>query len=335
MITRRDLLSILAAQWLTMPLVVAQPKKTWRLGFLIPSLPFRPGEPNLYGTAFVQEMQAQGYSYEIDYQVEIKSADGNFARLPALASELAGTVDVLVPISTAAARAAYQATRTVPIVFVGVHDPVGLGLAPSLSRPGGNITGVATFYGELIPKQMELLKAIAPNLSRIGILTNEDFESYPDLTRTVRTAAAALTATTQFFKGGSEEQIERSFAAMVRERMSAVIVVSDPDMLAQRQRIAQLAAEHRLASMFAHRENVVAGGLICYGESATEEFLMAARYVARVLKGDKPGDLPIEQPTTFELVINRGAARAIGLSIPQDLLVRAEIVDQPPAVEHP
>jgi putative ABC transport system substrate-binding protein len=252
-----------------------------------------------------------------------------------LASELAGTVDVLVPISTAAARAAYQATRTVPIVFVGVHDPVGLGLAPSLSRPGGNITGVATFYGELIPKQMELLKAIAPNLSRIGILTNEDFESYPDLTRTVRTAAAALTATTQFFKGGSEEQIERSFAAMVRERMSAVIVVSDPDMLAQRQRIAQLAAEHRLASMFAHRENVVAGGLICYGESATEEFLMAARYVARVLKGDKPGDLPIEQPTTFELVINRGAARAIGLSIPQDLLVRAEIVDQPPAVEHP
>jgi putative ABC transport system substrate-binding protein len=335
MITRRDLLSILAAQWLTMPLVVAQPKKTWRLGFLIPSLPFRPGEPNLYGTAFVQEMQAQGYSYEIDYQVEIKSADGNFARLPALASELAGTVDVLVPISTAAARAAYQATRTVPIVFVGVHDPVGLGLAPSLSRPGGNITGVATFYGELIPKQMELLKAIAPNLSRIGILTNEDFESYPDLTRTVRTAAAALTATTQFFKGGSEEQIERSFAAMVRERMSAVIVVSDPDMLAQRQRIAQLAAEHRLASRFAHRENVVAGGLICYGESATEEFLMAARYVARVLKGDKPGDLPIEQPTTFELVINRGAARAIGLSIPQDLLVRAEIVDQPPAVEHP
>jgi putative ABC transport system substrate-binding protein len=337
LVTRREILTIAAAQAIAAPLALAQQaKRVWRLGFLIPSLPFKPNEPNVYGTAFVQEMQTQGFAYQTDYTVDIRSAEGQFARLPELAGELAKTVDVLVPISTASARAAHQATRTLPIVFVGVHDPVEIGLAESLARPGTNCTGVATFYGDLIPKQMELLKTIAPQLSHIGILTDEDFEKFPALVARMRNAAASLSTQVQFFSGSSEQQINRAFVAIARERNGAVLVVSDPYLLAQRQLIAQLAAKQRLPSIFGNRENVTAGGLMCYGESATEAFVMTAKYIARILNGTKPGELPIEQPTTIQFVINRGTARVLGISIPQDLLVRAdELIDTPPSLDQP
>lgn len=337
MVTRREVLTILGAHAITAPLAVAQQsKRVWRLGFLIPSLPFKTNEPNVYGAAFVQEMQTQGFAFQVDYTVEIRSAEGEFARLPELALELAKSVDVLVPISTASAQAAHQATPTLPIVFVGVHDPVEIGLAENLARPGKNSTGVATFYGDLIPKQLELLKTVAPQLSNIGILTNEDFEKFAALASRMRAAAASLDAQLQFFPGHSEQQINLAFTAMARERIGGVLVVSDPYLLAQRQLIARLAAKQRLPSIFGNRENVAAGGLMCYGESATEAFMMAAKYIARILNGTKPSELPIEQPTTIEFVINRGTARVLGISIPQHLLVRAdELIDTPPNLDQP
>jgi putative ABC transport system substrate-binding protein len=325
---RRDFLITLGAGALAAPLAsfAQQQRKVWRIAFLTPTTPeSKPGEPSAHGAAFVSEMQAAGYSYGVDYVIETRSADGDYERLPALAKDLVRqNIDIIIPVSPIAVSAAHKASTTVPIVCIGAHDPVGLGLAASLARPGGNLTGLATFYADLIPKHLELLKSIVPRASRVAILAVAAAIVGPGMEQKVRDAAGKLGMRLQIVPIDSAEQLPRAFAAMASERAGGFIAVADVMFARERRQVAELALKHRLPSLFANRENVQAGGLVSYGEDYVELFAQAAKYVSKIMKGAKPGDLPIEQPTKFYLTINRKTAGALKLAIPQELLLRAD-----------
>ena len=327
---RRDFLIALGAGALAAPLAsfAQQQRKVWRIGVLAPTASdSKPGEPNPYALAFLAEMQAAGLAFGVDYVIETRYADGDYERLPALANELVRlNVDILMPVSPVAARAAQKASATLPIVFIGVPDPVGLGMAASLARPGGNLTGLASFYAELIPKQLELLKSIVPKATRVAFLANASIEKGTAAEQTVRGIMQKLGMRLQIVSVESAEQLPRAFAAMTRERAGAFIALADASFVRDRRQIAELALKHRLPSFFANRENVQAGGLVSYGENIVELFAQAARYVGKIMKGARPADLPIEQPTKFHLAINRRTAAALKLSIPPELLVRADEV---------
>ena len=329
---RRKFLVALGAGALAAPLAgFAQPKgKVWRIAFLTPTSPeSNPGEPSAHGAAFVGEMQAAGFAYGVDYTVEVRSAEGDYERLPALASELVRlNTDILIPVSPIAVSAAQKASKSVPIVCIGAHDPVGLGLAASLARPGGNLTGLATFYADLIPKHLELLKAIVPKATRVAILAiaaTIEVDSGGERNK-IRAAAQKLGLRLQIVSIGSTEQLPRAFADMTRERAGGFITLADMIFVRERQQLAELALKHRLPSLFANKENVQAGGLLSYGEDYIELFAQAAKYTSKIMKGANPGHLPIEQPTKFHMAINRKTAAALKLAIPQELLLGASEV---------
>jgi len=331
---RRDFLIALGAGALAAPLAsYAQQKgKVWHIAFLTPTTPeANPGEPSAHGAAFVGEMQAAGYTFGVDYTIEVRSAEGDYERLPALADEMVRqNIDIIIPVSPVAISAAHKASKTVPIVCIGAHDPVGLGLALSLARPGGNLTGLATFYADLIPKHLELLKAIVPKASRVAVLAiAATIEADPGGEKNkIRAGAQKLGMRLQIVPIDSAEQLLRAFAAMARERAGGFIAVADMMFVRERRQIAELALKHRLPSFFANKENVQAGGLVSYGEDYVELFAQAAKYASKIMKGAKPGDLPIEQPTKFHLAINRKTAQTLKLAIPQELLLRAdEVID--------
>jgi putative tryptophan/tyrosine transport system substrate-binding protein len=327
---RRDFLIALGAGALAAPLAsfAQQQGKVWRIGFLTPTTSeSNPGEPSAYGAAFMRAMQAAGHAYGVDYVIEVRSADGDYERLPALANELVRlNVDIIIPVSPVAVSAAHKASKTVPIVCIGAHDPVGLGMAASLARPGGNLTGLASFYADLIPKHLELLKSIVPKASRVAILASAGVEKDTGIEQKVRDAAQKLGMRLQVVPIDSAEQLPRAFATMTRERAGAFIAIADASIVRERLQVAELALKHRLPSFFASKENVQAGGLVSYGENFIELFAQAAKYASKIMKGARPGDLPIEQPTTFELVINMKTAKALGLAVPQELLLRADKV---------
>jgi putative ABC transport system substrate-binding protein len=327
---RRNFLIALGAGALAAPLAsfAQQQRKVWHIGVLAPTASdSKPGEPNPYALAFLTEMQAAGLAFGVDYVIEARYADGDYDRLPALANELVRlNVDIIMAVSPAAARAAQKASATLPIVFVGVPDPVGLGMAASLARPGGNLTGLASFYAELIPKQLELLKSILPKATRVAFLANASIEKGTAAEQTVRDVMQKLGMHLQMVSVESAEQLPRAFAAMKRERAGAFIALADPTFMRDRREIAELALTHRLPSFFANRENVQAGGLVSYGENILDIFGQAARYVSKIMRGAKPGDLPIEQPTKFHLAVNRKTAAALKLAIPPELLLRADEV---------
>ena len=303
----------------------AAPKKVWRIGFLSPIA--RPPGPNPYSAAFVEAMLKLGYVYQRDYVVELRSADGDYASLPALAAELVQRkADILLAWTSIAVRATQQASATKPIVFMGVHDPVGNGLAASLAHPGGHTTGLATFQGDFIAKHLEMLTLIAPKRKRIAVLVNPTLPVHAALW--VSAQEAAKKAGMQVLKTSAQnaEGIERAFKAMVRERAGAVIVASDPFFNSHPQQLADLALKHKLASVFGAREDVVAGGLMSYGDSVVEMFRRVPYYLDRIFKGTPPSDLPIEQPAVFHCAINRKTATALGLKIPLELLLRADEV---------
>jgi putative ABC transport system substrate-binding protein len=299
--------------------------KIWRIGFLTPSMPQNPGAPDAYSMAFMREMQVNGHALGRDYVIEMRSADDDFERLPTLANELTRlNVDILIPVSPIAVGAAYMATKTIPIVCIGAHDPVGFGLAASLARPGGNLTGLATFYADLIPKHLELLKVLVPKVSRVAILGNAKMYRDTTVEKMLFEGAEVLGIRLQLVTIDSIEQLPGAFAAMTRERAGALIVVADVMFVRERHRIAELALKHRLPSLTADRESVQAGALLSYGEDFVEMFARAAKYVDKIMKGAKPGDLPIEQPTKFHSSINLRTASALKLIIPQELLLRAD-----------
>jgi putative ABC transport system substrate-binding protein len=278
--------------------------------------------------AFRQGLREVGYVEGQNITVEDRWADGRSERFPALLDELIRqNVDVIVQGSTPGAVAAQRATRTVPVVFFGVTDPVGLGFGASLGRPGGNMTGLALAVEDgFTGKWVELLKETAPNVSRGGVLWNPEARGLEGRVTEVTTGATRLGLTLHTLPFRSVEDLEGAFATTTKARVGGVIVITDPFTLRHRVQIVHFVTQAHLPAVFGFGEFARAGGLMAYGPSVTDLARRAATYVDKILKGAKPADLPIEQPIKFELVINLKTAKALGLTIPQSVLVRADEV---------
>ena len=275
---------------------------------------------------FQQGLRELGWIAGQNIEIEYRFAEGRFERLPALAAELVRlNVDVLVAQPTPSALAAKDATRTIPIVMINAGDPVGLGLVASLARPGGNVTGTAYSVGmETVVKDLELLKETIPGVRSVAVLSNPANPSQPLAIRSLKSAAEQLGVQLLLLEARAPGDFDGAFAEIARERAQALLVVADSLSIFHRAPLANLALKYRLPSMFGVTENVIAGGLISYGPSLSYNSRRGAAFVDKILKGAKPADLPVEQPTKFELVINLKTARALGLAIPQSLVLRAD-----------
>ncbi len=259
--------------------------------------------------------------------IESRWAEGKYERYSALAADLVRLkVDVIVAVGGRATQDAQQATRTIPIVMSVVIDPLGSGLVASLARPGGNVTGLTIMASDLVGKQFEVLKEVVPKVSRVALLWNPANPGSAPQLREAEVAARALGVRLQTLEARVPQEIDSAFAAMTKERAGALVVLSDAILLNQRRQIAELAAKSRLPAVYALMEHAEAGGLVGYGANPLDLERRAATYVDKILKGAKPGDLPVEQPTKFELVINLKTAKALRLTIPQTLLQRADQV---------
>jgi ABC-type uncharacterized transport system substrate-binding protein len=324
---RRFLLTSLAGVFAAPFLAEAQQAaKAARIGYLAPNMAANPH----FTEAFSQGLRDLGYVAGRNVVIEYRSAEGTFERFPALAAELiALKVDVLVAGGTPASQAAKQATRTLPIVFVGVGDPVTSGLVTNLARPGGNITGFSILGPDLVGKCLEQLTQAVPGVSRIAALwqpgaVSEHTEK--DILKGAEVAARALGVRLQFVEARGPADFNRAFSALTRARAGALTVLPGGMFIAERRRLVELAAKNGVPAVYPWREFVDAGGLMSYGPNLPDLSRRSATYVDRILQGTKPGDLPVEQPTTFELVINLKTAKALGLTIPQSLLQRADHV---------
>ena len=280
--------------------------------------------------AFRQGLRDLGYVDGRSVVIEYRDAEGKYDRLPARAAELVALkVDVIVAADTPAALAAKQATRTLPIVFIGAGDPVTIGLVTSLARPGGNVTGLSLLAPELVGKRLELLKQAVPGVGRVAALWQPGFvgeRTEKDMLKEVEVAARALGVRLQFVEVRGPADFDRAFSDMTRARADALTVLGSAMFANERRRVVDLAAKNRLPGVYGFREYVDAGGLMAYGPNVADLFQRAATYADKILKGAKPGDLPVEQPTKFELVLNLKTAKALGLTIPQSVLVRADQV---------
>ena len=303
-----------------------QPAKVFRIGIL-GNLPLTGGEgADLWG-AFILGLRERGYVEGQNITIESRVSEGKYERLPDLAAELAGlAVDVIVVPAVAPVFAAKHATRTIPIVMADSTDPVEAGLVASLARPGGNITGLSLLSSEIPGKQLQLLKEIVPEVSRVAVLWNPTNQANGRMLEAAKAAAQSLAVELQALEARAPDDFENAFAAMTSEGAGALLVLRDGMLLLHRQRLLDLAAKRRLPAMYAGKEEVVDGGLVAYGPSLRDSFRRAATYVDKILKGAKPADLPIEQPTKFELVINLKTAKALGLTIPPSILARADEV---------
>ena len=276
--------------------------------------------------AFRQNLAELGYVEGRSVVVEYRWAEGRVERLAELAHELVRLKpDVLIASGgLPVAQAAQQATRTIPIIITGPADPVAAGLVASLSHPGGNITGMAIISHELVGKELELLRELVPKLSRVAVLWNPANPGNAQQFRAARVATSALGLVLQSHEVRGAGGLDHAFAAMKREQADALVVLLDSMLLGHRVRIAQLAASHRLPAVYGLQLHVTAGGLMAYAAHPADVSRRIVGYIDRILKGAKPADLPIELPTRFELVINMRAARALGLTPPQSLLLRAD-----------
>ena len=326
---RRQVVFALAAGVLTAPLApfAQQPAKVWRIGFLAVRSRSTPLNPDLDYDAFIQGMRQLGYFERKNLLIEWRYADGKYERFPGMAADLVRmNVEVIVTEGTPATQAAQRATRTIPIVTAVVGNPVGGGFAASLGRPGGNITGLSSISVDLSPKHVELLKTMVPKLFRVAVVTNPGASHHPALLKNLQAAAQQVGIKILPLEARTAEDIERVFATATRERAEAVIIASDAFFSGQLRQIAALAVKHRLPSIYTLPEYAEAGGLMSYGQDLIEYFRHTATYVDKILKGAKPADLPIEQPTKLELVVNLKIAKALGLTIPQSILMRANRV---------
>jgi putative ABC transport system substrate-binding protein len=277
---------------------------------------------------FRQGLRERGYVEGQNIAIDYRWAQGRFERLPALAAELAGLKPtVIVAFVTQSSVAARKATSTIPIVMVAVADPIGAGLVPSLARPGGNVTGNSSVSVEVTGKSLELLKEVAPERRRVAILWNPANAVFQNqMVKEAEAASRRLGLQVQIIAARDASEIDKAFQLMTRERAEALAVLSDPTFIAARTQIVALAVKGRLPSVSGNRQYADTGGLMSYGPNFYELYRGAADYVDKILKGAKPGDLPIEQPTKFELIINLRTAKALGLTIPPSLLQRADQV---------
>jgi len=267
-----------------------------------------------------------GYVEGKNIVIEARWAETRYERLPALVAELlAQRLDVMVAAGPAAIQAVRRATTSLPVVMAASGDPLVFGFVQTLSRPGGNITGLSTANVDVSYKYVEILREAVPSLSAVAVLMNPGHPGHPDYLRSIRTAARE-TVSVLPIQAATAGEIDASFSVIERNRAGALIVLGDGLFFARSSQIAELAAQQHLPTLFSSREPVQAGGLMSYGPNLAEQFYRAATYVDKILKGANPGDLPVEQPTTFELVINLKTAKAIGLTIRKELLLRADVL---------
>jgi len=296
--------------------------KVYRIGFILTAAPDEAGH---LVKALDEGLRELGYVEGRNIVFERRFAEGKQERLPPLAAELVRlNVDIIVTGSNPVIAAVKQATAKIPVVMAASRDPVGSGFVASVARPGGNITGLANDPApEILGKNLELLKEAIPRASRVALLWNPVPPGAGTYRNAVESAARKLGVTLQPVEVRGRNEFEGAFAAMVRERADGVVVIPDAVLFSARNQVALLAARHRLPAMYFQREHAEAGGLMSYGSNLAHQFRRAAVYVDKILRGAKPGDLAVEQPTNFELVINLKTAKALGLTIPQTLLLQA------------
>jgi ABC-type uncharacterized transport system substrate-binding protein len=301
-----------------------QPRKMPRIGFLSGiSLSFNAARIE----AFKQGLRELGYVEGKNIVIEWRSAEGKLDRLPAFAAELVNlNVDVIITTGQVSTRPTNEATRTIPIVMAQDPDPVGAGFIASLARPGGNITGLSSLSPEISGKRLELLKETVPKLSRVAVLGTSTTAGNAQALRETELAAGAITVKLQYLDVRGPKDIETAFRAASKERAEAVLVLGGPVLASQRTRVVELVGNSRLPAIYGQPEFVEAGGLMSYSVSYTDLYRRAATYVDKILKGTKPADIPVEQPKKFDLIINLKVAKQIGLTIPPNVLARADKV---------
>jgi len=324
---RREFIGLLggaaAAAW---PLVARAQlaKKVSKIGILSPGPPTPSSGPPF---VLLQGLRELGYTEGQNLTVEFRWADGHVDRLPELAADLVrARVDVIWTTGYQAVLAARKATKTIPIVFSAHVDPVGTGLVASLAHPGANVTGATLMAPDLAGKRLELLRETVPALSRVAVLINTANPGFEPTVRQTEAAARSLGLTLQFLEARAPGEFERAFSSMVEANAGAVHVQLDPLFLSQRALVAELAAKNRVPAMYDLKEFVAAGGLVSYGPPYSEEIRRTATHIYKILRGANPADLPVEQPTKFELVINLKTAKALGLEVPPTLIARADEV---------
>ena len=324
------LLAFVLALSLTLPTLAVSNQETAKkahVGVLL--LTPRAGAGGTYIDALRGGLRDLGYVEGQNLLLEIRSAEGRPDRLPGLATEILSTrPDVLVTAGSEAILTLKRATAVVPIIMATVMDPVALGITPSLARPSGNLTGLAILSLELTSKRLQLLREAVPQLSRVGVLWNPDNPGNALVLKEVETAAQALGLRWQGFAAQGPDKLAGAFEAVVGAQCNGILAIEDSVLFSHLTRIVELAARYRLPAMYAFRQFADAGGLMSYGPNTPDSFRRAAVYVDKILKGAKPADLPVEQASKFELVINLRTVKALGLTIPQSLLVRADEIVQ-------
>jgi putative ABC transport system substrate-binding protein len=298
-----------------------QAGKLWRIGIIVGGVRTPPYD------GFLQGMREHGYVAGRDYFADWRFADGRYSRITGFTEEFVRLkADVIFVGTPAAVDPVRLVTRTIPIVMGYSTDPVGAGFVASLARPGGNVTGLASSADDSSPKQLELLATVVPNLSRVGLLQNPDSPNYAPILKSMQAAALATGLTVVPADARELQELDDAFAVLTKERVQAVRVTPDTFFFRQPERIAELALKHRLPTIFPQREYADAGGLMSYGENLKEFYRRAATFVDKIFKGGRPADMPIEQPTRLNLVVNRKTADALGLTIPLQVYALADEV---------
>jgi putative ABC transport system substrate-binding protein len=308
------------------PLFASAQQKTMPVIGFLSSRSAGESEPNL--AAFHRGLSETGYVDGQNAAIEYRWAGGRYDQLPSLAADLVGrNVNVIVAAGgTPSARAAKNATWTIPIVFTAVADPVGTGLVASLARPGGNLTGVSTMSTELTPKLLELLSEVVPQIGLIALLVNPNVADAEPTIRDAQAAARTKALQLSIVRASTEGEIDGAFASLVQLHADALLIETDPFFFSRRDHIVALALRHAVPAIYEQREYAVAGGLISYGSSLADAYHQAGISAGKILNGAKPADLPVQQPTKFDLVVNLKTATALGLTIPPSILARADEV---------
>ena len=319
------LAAVLGASRITL---AQQGRKTYRLGIL-GNVPLTDSEGARLWGALRDGLRELGYVEGQNLIVDHRSSEGRYERIPGLAADLIRSKpDVIVVPNTSNAIGAHNATQTIPIVAATL-DPLGSGLAATFARPGGNVTGLSLLSPEIVGKQLELLREMVPRVSRVAILLNPANPSSPRFVEQAKSASRTLGLQLHVVEVRQPDELESGFTRIRRERTRALLVFSDAMFIVQRTRMAELAITYHVPTMHMQKEHMEAGGLSFYGAAMVANFRRAAVYVDKILKGANPGDLPVEQPTKFEFVINLKTARALGLAIPPSLLLRADQIIDP------
>ena len=327
MIRRREFITLLGGGAVAWPLAARaqQPERMRRIGVLSGLADDTEGRFRV--STFQQGLRELGWTEGHNIRIDLRWAAGDVDRMRTFAAELvAAKPDAILAIATAALVPLRQATSSIPIVFVNVGDPAESGIVESLARPGGNITGITTFVSSIGGKWLELLKEVAPRVVRVLVILNRDNPTVHGVLRIIEASAPSLGIMVTQAGVRSTDEIERAIENFARQPDAALLVLPDPATVVNRERIVALAAQHRIPAVYPFRYFVDSGGLMSYGTISTDQYRQAASYVDRILKGANPGELPVQQPAKFELVINLRTAKALGITIPESFLLRADEV---------